>query len=74
MTGKMGSMVSIWFMVGVVLIVYGFIVTGCGVYYVFVPETATALHSLNPSLWWGIIMVLAGAALTALGKFGRTSA
>jgi hypothetical protein len=30
------------------------------VYFVFRPQRETALAELNPSLWWGLIMLAAG--------------
>jgi drug/metabolite transporter (DMT)-like permease len=60
--------VSIWSWVGLVVGVYGLIITGMGVYYVVRPETVTATHELNPSLWWGALMVVAGVVFLALGR------
>jgi hypothetical protein len=54
------KMLSIWFFVGLLLTVIGVIITAMGVYYVFNPETVTAMAHLNPSLWWGIIMLITG--------------
>jgi hypothetical protein len=54
------KMYSIWFFVGVMLTVLGFIVFSMGIYYIFNPETHTRLASLNPSLWWGAIILVAG--------------
>jgi hypothetical protein len=53
-------MLSIWFFVGLMLTVFGVIVTATGVYFVFRPQNATVLAELNPSLWWGLIMLAAG--------------
>jgi hypothetical protein len=53
-------MLSIWFFVGLMLTVFGIIVTATGVYFVFRPQNATVLAELNPSLWWGMIMLAAG--------------
>jgi hypothetical protein len=53
-------MLSIWFFVGLMLTVFGVIVTATGVYFVFRPQNATVLAELNPSLWWGMIMLAAG--------------
>lgn len=66
------KLISIWAWVGLVLTVYGFIITGCGVYYMASPETVTATAHLNPSLWWGAIMLVSGVVFLAAGRFGRT--
>ena len=31
-----------------------------GVHFVFNPETTTAMAHLNPSLWWGMVMLFSG--------------
>ena len=54
------KMFSIWFFVGLMLTVLGFIIFSMGIYYIFEPETQTRLASLNPSLWWGAIILVAG--------------
>lgn len=41
------TMISIWFWVGLVLGVYGVMMVGAGIYYVFVPEAAQASFSLT---------------------------
>ena len=55
-------MLSIWFFVGIMLTLLGVIITLTGVYYIFYPQNATVLAYLNPSLWWGAIMVVVGLA------------
>ena len=65
------TMIPIWVWVGLVLTVYGTIVTGLGLYYVAVPETKTATAALNPSLWWGAIIVVAGVLLLLAGRSGK---
>jgi hypothetical protein len=55
------KILSIWFFVGLMLTVLGVIITSTGIYYIFHPESNTAeMAHLNPSLWWGIIMLAAG--------------
>ncbi|NOZ60783.1 MAG: hypothetical protein GXO74_03795 [Calditrichaeota bacterium] len=54
------KMLSIWFFVGLMLTILGVIITSTGVYYIFYPQTRTALHELNPNLWWGLIILVAG--------------
>ena len=65
------KIVSIWTWVGMVLGIYGIILTGMGIYYVFVPETKTATAAYNPSLWWGIIMVISAAIFLGVTRFSR---
>ena len=56
------KMLTIWFFVGLMLTVLGVIVTATGVNYIFSPQERTALHQLNPNLWWGMIILIAGLA------------
>lgn len=54
------KLLTIWFFVGLMLTILGLIITSTGIYYIFHPQTRTALHELNPNLWWGLIMLTAG--------------
>jgi hypothetical protein len=65
--------VSIWTWVGMVLSVYGVIITGMGLSYFVNPETQTVTSQYNPSLWWGVLMVLAGATFLVLGWRERSA-
>ena len=54
------KMISIWFFVGLMLTVLGVIITATGVYFLFRPQHETTLAELNPSLWWGAVMLVGG--------------
>jgi hypothetical protein len=54
------KMLSIWFFVGLMLAALGLIITATGVYFAFKPQHRTSLAELNPSLWWGLIMLSGG--------------
>lgn len=54
------KMLSIWFFVGLMLTLLGTIITITGVYYIYRPPQHVVLAALNPSLWWGAIMIVAG--------------
>jgi len=62
------NMLSVWLSVGIILIVYGGIIISSGIFYLFKPETITALYYLNPSLWWGGIMFISGLLLIYAGR------
>jgi hypothetical protein len=53
-------MLSIWFFVGLILAALGLIITATGVYFAFKPQHRTVLAGLNPSLWWGLVMLTGG--------------
>ncbi len=51
---------TIWTFIGFILIIYGVIISGAGIYYLFHPPIYTALYQLDPSLWWGLILLVSG--------------
>jgi hypothetical protein len=55
-------MISIWFFIGVLLVAYGLLTCGAGIYEYFVPPAApTVLADLHAGIWWGaLILVLGG--------------
>ena len=53
------SMVPIWFFIGVILLVYGAIITGVSVYDLFVtPVRTVVLQNLHAGVWWGAFLLL----------------
>jgi len=68
MSGSKEELVSIWTWCGALVAVYGVLLVGTGVYYVYYPEVQTVTAHLNPSLWWGAVMVLSGATLLVAPK------
>ena len=57
-----GSGISIWFFIGVLLAIYGFLICGYGIYEVITGQTANvALANLHAPVWWGAIMLALGA-------------
>ncbi len=78
MSGTPEKLISIWTWCGALVAAYGVLLTGIGVYYAYHPEVLTATAELNASLWWGLIMVVSGAALLGLPRLagrltGRSS-
>jgi hypothetical protein len=56
------EMKSIWYFVGLMLLAMGIVVFASGIYYYFVPErNVTVLGNLHPDIWWGSIIIVAGA-------------
>jgi hypothetical protein len=59
------SMVPIWFFIGVILLVYGAIITGVSVYDLFVtPVRTVVLQNLHAGVWWGAFLLLVGLLYT----------
>ena len=54
-----GSHLSIWFFVGILLAFYGLIITGAGIYGVFVPPPVH-LAQYHADLWWGLLLLAIG--------------
>jgi hypothetical protein len=52
---------SIWFFIGLLVFVYGVLITGAGLYELFVPaEHPVVLASLHAGIWWGALLVILG--------------
>lgn len=69
-------MISIWFFIGVALLVNGVLIFGAGIYeYVHPPEHPTvALFNLHANAWWGAIMTVVGALYSYYFSPKRTKA
>lgn len=56
------QMKSIWYLVGLMLLVMGAVIAVAGfLQFIHPPATPTVLAELHPGLWWGLFMVCAGA-------------
>jgi hypothetical protein len=55
--------VSIWFFIGLLLTVYGVLITGAGFYGLAHPP-AVRLGALHAALWWGLLLVAIGGLYT----------
>lgn len=57
-----GSGISIWFFIGVLLAIYGFLICGYGIYELVSGNVANvALADLHAPVWWGGLMLALGA-------------
>jgi len=56
------SRISIWFFIGVLLLVYGLLILGAGIHDLLVPpEQQLVLANLHAGIWWGgLVAVLGG--------------
>ena len=56
------GLVSIWFFVGVLLVIYGLLILGAGVYqYINPPAQPLVLAEYHAGIWWGILLLVLGA-------------
>ncbi len=69
MTGDVKKMKPIWYFVGLVLLVMGGVILVTGLYDLIARvESRTVLARLHPRIWWGGLMVLAGAIFVLTNK------
>ena len=53
--------ISIWFFIGVLLSLYGVIITATGLYeLVSPPANPPVLANLHASIWWGAVLLIIG--------------
>ena len=53
--------ISIWFFIGVALLVNGILITGAGVWEILhPPENPVVLFQLHASIWWGAALLFFG--------------
>ena len=62
------GILSIWFFIGVLLTIYGILITGTGIMeFVSPPLHPPVLANLHASFWWGLVLLAIG--LVYLIKF-----
>ena len=66
------GMLSIWFFIGVLLLAYGALILGAGLYEIsFPPEHPVVLFELHAGVWWGVLLLAIGAIYTIRFRPGR---
>ncbi len=62
MSSEAPKMKSIWYFVGLMLLVMGALVFLAGLIELFSPSLRqTVLAEIHPGIWWGAVMIAAGA-------------
>jgi hypothetical protein len=60
---KPGGSISIWFFIGISLLVNGLLILGTGIYeLIHPPEVRVVLYRLHASIWWGGVLTALGAS------------
>jgi len=60
---KRGGSLSIWFFIGISLLVNGILICGAGLYeFYHAPVRPVVLYHLHANIWWGAILAIIGAA------------
>jgi len=70
-------MISIWFFVGISLLVNGLLILGAGIYEYVHPPPLNArvyLFDLHAGVWWGALMTVIGAVYCYNFKPGQKKA
>jgi hypothetical protein len=56
------GMISIWFFIGALLLIYGVLILGAGLYELVVPpEHLVVRADLHAGVWWGLLLIVLGA-------------
>jgi hypothetical protein len=66
--------IPIWLFIGGILLLYGVLIFGAGVYAAFSPpppEDRVALFHLHADIWWGLFMAAVGAFYVYRFRPGR---
>jgi hypothetical protein len=59
---KRGGSISIWFFIGISLLVDGLLILGAGVYqFLNPPLQKVVLFRLHAGVWWGALLAVIGA-------------
>ena len=68
-----GSKIPIWFFIGVLLVVYGVLITGYGVYELATGKLAdVALNTSHAPVWWGGTLLVLGIFYMAKFRPGKS--
>jgi FtsH-binding integral membrane protein len=56
------GMISIWFFIGALLLIYGVLILGAGLYELAAPpKHPVVLAGLHAAIWWGALLIALGA-------------
>lgn len=69
--------ISIWFFIGICLLVMGTLIFGAGIYQWISPppvENRVVLYYLHAPIWWGAILAVLGGFYCVHFRPGRTDA
>jgi hypothetical protein len=53
------GMVSVWFFIGVLLLIYGVLILGAGIYALSNPPDVK-FAELHAEIWWGALLIVMG--------------
>ncbi len=71
---KTDGAISIWFFIGISLLVNGVLILGAGLYeFSHPPETKVVLYQLHANVWWGAVLLLCGLVFCLKSAPSRAS-
>ena len=66
------GMISIWFFIGVLLLLYGVLILGAGIYDLSNPAAHPVVRSdLHAGIWWGALLIALGVTYSLRFKPGK---
>jgi FtsH-binding integral membrane protein len=66
------GMISIWFFIGVLLLLYGVLILGAGIYDLSNPAAhPVVLARLHAGIWWGALLIGLGVVYSLRFRPGR---
>lgn len=66
------GMISIWFFIGALLLIYGVLILGAGLYDLATPpEHPVVLANLHAGIWWGALLIVLGGFYSIRFRPGR---
>jgi hypothetical protein len=66
------GMISIWFFIGVLLLIYGVLILGAGIYDLSNPAAhPVVLANLHAGIWWGVLLIAMGVVYSLRFRPGR---
>ena len=72
---RSGVTISIWFFIGISLLVNGLLILGAGLYEVaHPPENPVVLYHVHANVWWGAVLFVLGAIYCLRFAPGRDGA
>jgi hypothetical protein len=58
---RSGDSISIWFFIGISLLVNGLLILGAGIYeFLYPPPSPVVLFQVHANIWWGGVLFLLG--------------
>ncbi len=69
-----GSGIQIWFFIGVLLLIYGALILGYGIFELVIgPLAPVELNNLHTPIWWGALLLVLGLLYVVKFRPGRDS-